>query len=129
MLVHSIRLYSLFLPILPLSFISFMFLWSIFGLSISIAGLYKFGTEHLLTYRAQYAQNQEDHPLGPLSRRHSPSTTASSPTPSPSPAPHPFFFFFFLFIFFLSYSFSFFLFFQIFGLLFLLLCFKICFSL
>ena len=44
----------------------FMFLWSLLGLYISIALLYKFGIEHLLTYRTKYTQNLEDHPLGPL---------------------------------------------------------------
>ena len=47
-------------------FMLFMFWWLMLGLYISIPGLYKFGIEHLLTYRAKYAQNQEDHPWGSL---------------------------------------------------------------
>ena len=66
MLVHSVRLYSLFLPVLPPSFILFLFLWSRLGLYISFVGLYEFGIGHLLTYRTKDTQSQEDQPLGPL---------------------------------------------------------------
>ena len=90
MLVHFVRLYSLFLPILPLSYI-FLFLCLILGLYISIPGLHKFGIEHLLTYRTKYIQNQKDHPLGPFREIKFSLTTTSSPPPSPPP------FFYFLF--------------------------------
>lgn len=107
------------------SFIIFMFWWSLLRLSISIASLYKFGIDHLLTYRTKYTHGG-DHPLGPL---HYLSTATFSPPQSSS---HPLiFFFFFLFFLFslLFFFFSFSLFFLASGLLFLLLCFKICFSL
>ena len=44
------------IPILPPSFISFMFQWSMLGLSTSTSILYKFGTEHLLTCRTIYSE-------------------------------------------------------------------------
>ena len=60
--------YILFLPIVLPSFILFLFLWSMLGLCISFAHLYKFGIRYLLTHRTKYTQNQEDHPLGPLGK-------------------------------------------------------------
>ena len=116
MLVHSVRLYSLFLPILPPYFILFVFLWSMLGLYIRIAGLYKFGIEHLLTYRTKYPQNQEAHSPGPLRQ-----TTFSLLNHFLTTAIPPFFSF--------PYFFLFSSLFLVFGLLFLVLCFKICFSL
>ena len=94
------------LPILPppTPFISFMLWWSVLGLSRSIAGLYDFGIEHLLTCRTKYTQNQEDHPLGSfrytrLSLHYHFLTTSIRPT----------FFSFFLFsLHFFSFSFFFF---------------------
>ena len=130
MLVHLVRLYSHLLPILLPSFMLFMFwqsMWSMLGFYISIAGLYKiyikFGIEHFLTYITKYTQNQEDHPLG------SPQVDyILCPLPLLHHHHHPPFLSLFssllsCFLFLLS---SLFL---VFGFLFLLLCFKICFSL
>ena len=121
-LVHSARLYSLFLPIVPHFFYLVYVQWSMLGLYINIAGLYKFGIQHLLTQRTKYTKNQEDHPLGPLRQTtfylhyHFLTTTILPPR---------FLFssFSFYFLFLCSYSL-----YLAFGFLFLLLCFKICFT-
>ena len=132
LLVHSVRF---LVPILPLSFILFMFWGSILGTSKSLYGLYKFGTHHLLTYRTKYTMNKENQPLRPLREAISSlkcnfilTTTPSYPSFYISSTCFLFSLFSSLFCFLLFSLFSFFLlFFGSLAFFFLLLCFKSCF--